>query len=61
MPVGVGDQARLHDVLCRIRFDDQIVSDVADIMNVGSKGREAGSIIAATFLKRFIRRDTPWV
>ena len=41
-------------------FDDQIVSDVADIMNVGSKGREAGSIIAATFLKRFVRPGTKW-
>lgn len=41
-------------------FDDQIVSDVADIMNVGSKGREAGSIIAATFLKRFVKPETKW-
>ena len=41
-------------------FDDQIASDVADIMNVGSKGREAGSIIAATFLKRFVKPGTKW-
>ena len=41
-------------------FDEQILSDVADIQNVGSKGREAGSIIAATFLKRFVKPDTKW-
>lgn len=41
-------------------FDEQILSDVADIQNVGSKGREAGSIIAATFLKRFVKPETKW-
>ena len=41
-------------------FDEQILSDVADIQNIGSKGREAGSIIAATFLKRFVMPGTKW-
>jgi leucyl aminopeptidase len=36
-----------------------IKSDVADIKNIG-KGREAGSIIGATFLKHFAGKDQPW-
>lgn len=39
-------------------YHKMIVSKVADIQNVGSKG-EAGSITAAQFLKCFVD-DTPW-
>jgi len=38
-------------------YDKQIKSEIADMKNVG--GREAGSITAAMFLKRFVK-DTPW-
>ena len=38
-------------------YDKQIKSDIADMKNTG--GREAGSITAAQFLKRFTG-DTPW-
>jgi len=42
-------------------YDKQINSDIADMQNIG-KDREAGSITAAQFLKRFIKDDkTPWV
>lgn len=37
----------------------QLVSDVADIENVG--GRSAGTITAAMFLKDFVDKDRPWV
>ena len=40
------------------RYDKDINSDIADMKNVG-KGREAGSITAAQFLKRFVE-DVPW-
>ena len=40
-------------------FEKDIKSDVADIKNIG-KGREAGSIIGATFLKHFAGKDLPW-
>ncbi len=40
------------------RYDKDINSDIADVKNVG-KNREAGSIAAAQFLKRFVG-DTPW-
>ncbi len=40
------------------RYDKDINSDIADMKNVG-KNREAGSITAAQFLKRFVG-DTPW-
>ncbi|MBO4643787.1 MAG: leucyl aminopeptidase, partial [Alphaproteobacteria bacterium] len=40
-------------------FEDDIVSDIADIKNACST-RAAGSITAATFLKRFIRPETKW-
>ena len=40
-------------------FEDDIVSDIADIKNACSS-RAAGSITAATFLKRFILPQTKW-
>ncbi|GMN04015.1 leucyl aminopeptidase [Erythrobacter sp. MTPC3] len=39
-------------------YDKLIDSPIADIKNVGP--RPAGSITAAQFLHRFIRKDTPW-
>jgi leucyl aminopeptidase len=38
-------------------YDKQIKSEIADMMNVG--GREAGSITAAMFLKRFVK-EAKW-
>lgn len=40
-------------------YDKQIDSDIADMQNIGRE-REAGSITAAQFLKRFIKGETPW-
>jgi len=40
-------------------FEKDIKSDVADIKNIG-KGREAGSIIGATFLKHFAGTEQSW-
>ncbi len=39
-------------------YDKLIDSKFADIKNVG--GRDAGSITAAQFLKRFVKKDQPW-
>ncbi len=39
-------------------YDELIKSDIADMKNTG--GREAGSISAAQFLKRFIKPDVAW-
>ena len=39
-------------------YDKQINSDIADMKNVG--GRDAGSITAAQFLLRYIKKGTPW-
>ena len=39
-------------------YDKQIDSPAADMKNIG--GREAGSITAAQFLQRFIKKDMPW-
>jgi len=39
-------------------YDDMLKSRIADMKNVG--GREGGSIIAAQFLRRFVREDMPW-
>jgi len=38
-------------------YDKQIKSEIADMKNTG--GREAGSVTAAMFLKRFVN-DTKW-
>jgi len=40
-------------------YDKQINSDIADMQNIGSEA-EAGSIIAAQFLQRFVKAGTPW-
>jgi leucyl aminopeptidase len=40
-------------------YDKQLKSRIADIANVG--GRQAGSITAAQFLKRFVKEETPWI
>ena len=39
-------------------YDKQINSDIADMQNIG-KDREAGSITAAQFLKRFVKEARP--
>jgi leucyl aminopeptidase len=39
-------------------YDELIKSDIADMKNIG--GREASSVTAAQFLKRFVQRDRPW-
>ncbi|MEO6300593.1 MAG: leucyl aminopeptidase [Paracoccaceae bacterium] len=40
-------------------YDDKLKSRLADMMNVG--GREGGAIVAAQFIKRFIKDGMPWV
>ncbi|MGE3625144.1 MAG: leucyl aminopeptidase [Hyphomicrobiales bacterium] len=40
------------------KYDEMIDSKVADIKNTG--GRFAGSITAAQFLQRFVKKGTPW-
>ncbi|MFH0974252.1 MAG: leucyl aminopeptidase [Spirochaetota bacterium] len=39
-------------------YDDLIKSDIADVKNVG-QGRNAGTIVGAMFIKRFIK-EVPW-
>ncbi len=40
-------------------YDAKLKSRIADMMNVG--GRDGGAIIAAQFLKRFVRERMPWI
>ncbi|RFP85479.1 leucyl aminopeptidase [Rhodobacteraceae bacterium 63075] len=40
-------------------YDDKLKSRIADMKNVG--GRDAGSITAAQFLKRFVKEGCPWI
>ena len=40
-------------------YDKDIDSPVADMKNIGSAGK-AGSITAAQFLQRFVKKGTPW-
>jgi len=40
-------------------YDAQLKSRIADMKNVG--GRPAGSITAAQFLARFVKKDMPWI
>jgi len=40
-------------------YDKMIKSHIADIKNTG--GREGGSITAAQFLQRFVKKEVPWL
>ncbi|WP_380051835.1 leucyl aminopeptidase [Falsihalocynthiibacter sp. SS001] len=40
-------------------YDKLLKSPVADMKNIG--GRPAGSITAAQFLQRFVKKETPWI
>jgi leucyl aminopeptidase len=40
-------------------YDDLLKSRIADMKNLG--GRAAGSVTAAQFLGRFVKKDTPWI
>ena len=40
-------------------YDKALKSRIADMKNVG--GRAGGAIIAAQFLKRFVKDDVPWI
>ena len=33
---------------------------MADVANMGKSGRNAGSVVAAQFLQRFVKDDIPW-
>ena len=39
-------------------YSDKLKSRIADVMNVG--GRPGGAVIAAEFLRRFVRDEVPW-
>ncbi|MEC9432708.1 MAG: leucyl aminopeptidase [Pseudomonadota bacterium] len=41
-------------------YDKLLKSRLADMKNVGG-GRAGGSIVAAQFLKRFVKDETPWI
>jgi leucyl aminopeptidase len=41
------------------KYAEQVKSPIADLQNIGTGGRGAGSIVAAEFLKKFVG-DTPW-
>lgn len=41
-------------------FDDEIKSDVADVLQCSISG-EADQILAARFLQKFVPTDTPWI
>ena len=40
-------------------YEKMLKSNIADMANIGGNGA-AGSAMAATFLKKFIQKDTPW-
>ncbi|MEP5698413.1 MAG: leucyl aminopeptidase, partial [Sneathiella sp.] len=40
-------------------YAKQVKSPIADLQNIGTGGRGAGSIVAAEFLKEFVG-ETPW-
>ncbi len=53
-----------HDPMWRLPlwsgYDDWLKSPVADLNNVSSRP-QAGAVVAALFLKRFVTPDVPWV
>ena len=41
-------------------YDRMTDSSIADVANLGNPARHAGSIIAAQFLQRFVKKQIPW-
>lgn len=58
LEAGLATQERLWRMPLGPEYDKLIDSRNADMKNVG--GRYGGAIIAAQFLKRFVKDDTPW-
>ncbi|MEL7197636.1 MAG: leucyl aminopeptidase [Pseudomonadota bacterium] len=58
LSAGAGTADKLWRLPLAPAYDKLIDSPIADIKNVGPRG--AGSITAAQFLQRFIKKDTPW-
>jgi leucyl aminopeptidase len=56
---GVAENEKVWRFPLHENYDKMINSQIADMKNVGTGGK-AGSITAAQFLARFIRRGTPW-
>ena len=40
-------------------YDKMIKSSIADMKNIG--GRDGGSITAAQFIQRFVKKEVPWI
>ncbi|HUY67747.1 MAG TPA: leucyl aminopeptidase [Alphaproteobacteria bacterium] len=59
LKAGAGVEEKLWRFPLNEAYDKQLDSPVADAKNIGN-GREAGSITAAQFLQRFIKKGTPW-
>jgi len=55
---GLGVEETLWRFPLGTAYDKMINSPIADMKNVGERG--AGSITAAQFLQRFIKKGTPW-
>ncbi|MEL7190000.1 MAG: leucyl aminopeptidase, partial [Pseudomonadota bacterium] len=58
LSAGAGTADKLWRLPLAPAYDKLIDSPIADIKNVGPRG--AGSITAAQFLQRFIKKGTPW-
>ena len=42
-------------------YEEELKSTVADLKNVGSTGSGAGAIVAAQFIKQFVKPETAWI
>ncbi|MGE0666575.1 MAG: leucyl aminopeptidase [Sphingomonadales bacterium] len=56
---GIAENEKVWRFPLHENYDKMINSQIADMKNVGTGGK-AGSITAAQFLARFVRRGTPW-
>lgn len=59
LEAGIGTDEKLWRFPLAEAYDKLLDSPIADMQNI-SAGRGAGSITAAQFLQRFIKKDVPW-
>ena len=56
---GSKTQDKVWELPLNPAYEKMLKSNIADMTNIGGNGA-AGSAMAATFLKKFIKKDTPW-
>jgi leucyl aminopeptidase len=60
MAAGKETGEKLWELPLTEEFKEEVKSKIADVQNMGAKGREGGTITGAAFLEAFVEKGTKW-